>query len=169
MLVSVRSAGHRLRGGIVEAECTAPGAISRDGNTFVTCEVLRGATPRDRVAMAGTADERPSRLVRESRRFGVAAKALGARVRELRRARSWTLEQAAERMALDLKHLQKVEAGNPPLNVTLATLLRIADGLDVTIAELFAGLARKSRSAAAGDARPSKRSSPARRGASGSS
>jgi transcriptional regulator with XRE-family HTH domain len=118
--------------------------------------------------MRGSADERPSRLVKESRRFGAAAKALGARVRELRKARAWTLEQAAERMLLDLKHLQKVEAGNPPVNVTLATLLRIADGLDVTVAELFSAVVRKGRAPATSDARPGRRSPPARRGPGGS-
>jgi transcriptional regulator with XRE-family HTH domain len=38
-------------------------------------------------------------------------------------------------MDLDLKHLQKVEAGQ--LNVTLVTLVRIADGLEVPMSDLF--------------------------------
>ena len=63
------------------------------------------------------------------------SKALGARVRELRDKRGWTLERAAEAMDLDLKHLQKVEAGK--LNVTLVTLVRIAEGLAVPVASLF--------------------------------
>lgn len=49
-----------------------------------------------------------------------------------------TLEKAAERGEMDLKHWQKVEAG--VLNPTLVTLLRIADGLGVTIASLFTEL-----------------------------
>jgi transcriptional regulator with XRE-family HTH domain len=53
----------------------------------------------------------------------------------LRTARQWTLEQAAEAMNLDLKHLQKVEAGK--LNVTLVTLTRIAEGLGEPLASLF--------------------------------
>lgn len=56
-------------------------------------------------------------------------------MRALREARRWTLEKAAEAMNLDLKHLQKIEAGK--LNVTLVTLVRIADGFDEPMASLF--------------------------------
>ena len=38
-------------------------------------------------------------------------------------------------MDVDLKHLQKIEAGK--LNATLVTLLRISDGLGVPMDELF--------------------------------
>lgn len=38
-------------------------------------------------------------------------------------------------MQLDLTHLQKIEAGK--LNVTLVTLVRIADGLGVSVRDLF--------------------------------
>lgn len=81
-------------------------------------------------------EERPSRVVRQSQQFTRAAHQLGRRIRELREKRSWTLEAAAERMQLDLKHLQKIEAGS--LNVTLVTLVRIAKGLDESIQSLFA-------------------------------
>lgn len=80
--------------------------------------------------------ERASQLARQSPRFLREAEALGARVRELRQARGWTLERAAEAMSLDLKHLQKIEAGK--LNVTLVTIVRIAEGLDEPISALFA-------------------------------
>jgi transcriptional regulator with XRE-family HTH domain len=53
----------------------------------------------------------------------------------MREKRGWTLERAAEAMDLDLKHLQKIEAGK--LNVTLVTLVRIAEGLSVPLATLF--------------------------------
>jgi transcriptional regulator with XRE-family HTH domain len=43
-----------------------------------------------------------------------------------------TLEQTAERGDLDLKHLQKYEAGH--INVTL---VRVAKGLKVDLADLF--------------------------------
>lgn len=59
-----------------------------------------------------------------SRRIASELRAFGALVRARRQSRSWTLEQAAERMRLDLKHLQRIEAGAS--NVMLATLLRIA-------------------------------------------
>lgn len=85
--------------------------------------------------MARPSTERPSRTHRESRRFAREATALGGRVRELRQRRGWTLEVAAEAMDLDLKHLQKVESGQ--INVTLVTLVRIAEGLDVPMSSLF--------------------------------
>ena len=56
-------------------------------------------------------------------------------MRELREARGWTLERAAEAMNLDLKHLQKIEAGK--LNVTLVTLMRTAEGFGEPISALF--------------------------------
>ncbi len=84
-----------------------------------------------------TGDERPSRTFKESPEFRAARAELGAAVRSRRLARALTLEAAAERMQLDLKHLQKVEAGQG--NVTLVTLVRIAVGLDVPLRDLFAG------------------------------
>jgi len=80
--------------------------------------------------------DRPSQVARHSPRFAADAKALGQRVRDLREARGWTLERAAEAMNLDLKHLQKVEAGK--LNVTLVTLVRIAEGFAEPVSALFA-------------------------------
>ena len=80
-------------------------------------------------------DDRPSRSFKKSRRYLSETRLLGARVRELRKQRRWTLETAAEAMSLDLKHLQKVEAGQ--LNVTLVTLVRIAEGLSVPMSKLF--------------------------------
>lgn len=81
------------------------------------------------------ADERASTTFKKSRRFLREKKALGLRVRSLRQERGWTLEKAAERMQLELSHLQRVEAA--ALNVTLVTLVRIADGLDVPVSTLF--------------------------------
>jgi transcriptional regulator with XRE-family HTH domain len=80
-------------------------------------------------------DERPSRRHRAGRRYRAAARKLGLRVRSLRRARGWTLEALAERADLDLKHLQKIEAGS--LNVTLVTIVRISTGLGVSLGQLF--------------------------------
>lgn len=81
------------------------------------------------------ADERPSRSHRRTRSYRLTAKGLGLRVRELRQGSGWTLERAAEAMQLDLTHLQKIEAGK--LNVTLVTLVRIADGLGASVRDLF--------------------------------
>ncbi len=85
--------------------------------------------------MAARGDDRPSRQVRKTARFAEETRRLGERVRALRQEHGWTLEQAAEAMQLDLKHLQKVEAGL--VNVTLVTIVRIADGLGITTQELF--------------------------------
>jgi len=56
-------------------------------------------------------------------------------VRALRQAKGWTLEEAAEKGDMDLKHWQKIEAGT--INVTLVTLVRIAEGLGETVGSLF--------------------------------
>lgn len=88
--------------------------------------------------MGRAPEETSSRRHRKSVRFLNEAKALGGRVRKLRLEREWTLETAAEHMDLDLKHLQKIESGSPPLNVTLVTLVRIAEAFELpTLAGLF--------------------------------
>ena len=81
------------------------------------------------------ADERPSRVFRKSRRFEEEAKRLGANVRALRLDRHWTLERAAEQTHLDMKHFQKIEVGS--LNLTLVTLVRLAQGFETDIPTLF--------------------------------
>lgn len=93
------------------------------------------------MAARASRGQRASQLARQSPRFAAEAKALGVRVRELRQVRTWTLEKAAEAMNLDLKHLQKIEAGT--LNVTLVTLVRIAEGLEEPISSLFHRPVRK--------------------------
>ena len=77
----------------------------------------------------------PSRLHRQSARYRREARALGLQVRALRQAKGCTLEEAAEKGDMDLKHLQKIEAGT--INVTLVTLVRIAEGLGETVGGLF--------------------------------
>ena len=80
------------------------------------------------------ADERASQVTKRSRAFIRACRRLGLRVRALRLRKRMTLEAAAESMDMDLKHLQKVEAGK--VNVTMVTLVRIASGLDVSLGDL---------------------------------
>jgi ribosome-binding protein aMBF1 (putative translation factor) len=67
-----------------------------------------------------------------SRRFGV-------RVREARKQRDETLEQVAHRIArMDAKYLGEIERGwHAP---TLPTAKRIADALEITLAELIEGM-----------------------------
>lgn len=81
------------------------------------------------------ADERASRVAKRSPRYLREAKALGRQIRALREERGWTLEEAAEHMRVAPKHLQKVEAGL--LNVTLVTLVRVAEGFGETVRNLF--------------------------------
>jgi transcriptional regulator with XRE-family HTH domain len=56
-------------------------------------------------------------------------------VRRIRIARGWTLEEAAEASDMDPTQLAKIEAGT--INVTLVTLVRIADGFSVDLQALF--------------------------------
>lgn len=91
-------------------------------------------------------DERPSRVARQTRRYRREARLLGANIRALREAQGLTLEEASELMDVAPKHLQKIEAGGgarsdasaKTINVTLVTLVRIADGLGTSVHDLFA-------------------------------
>jgi transcriptional regulator with XRE-family HTH domain len=82
--------------------------------------------------------EWPSRLHRASRSYRRTVIGLGKRVRELRKARGWTLERAAEATNLDPTQLAKIEAGT--INVTLVTIVRLADGFAVALGTLFSGV-----------------------------
>ena len=84
---------------------------------------------------------RASQVAKETDRYKAEVSALGQRIRVLRQARKWTLEQAAEASDIDLKHWQKVEVG--AINVTLVTLVRIASGLEVPLAALFKSPSKK--------------------------
>ncbi len=76
-----------------------------------------------------------SRTHRSTASYKKSVGALGKQIRKLRQARGWTLEDAAEAMSMDATQLAKIEAGS--LNVTLVTLVRIADGLGVKVGMLF--------------------------------
>lgn len=86
--------------------------------------------------MAAAKPQRPSQAHRSTARFKKEQRALGARLRALRHAAEWTLEEAAERCDVDWKHLQKIEAG--ALNVTLVTLVRLAVGFRQPLHAFFA-------------------------------
>jgi len=83
----------------------------------------------------GPKERWPSRMHRSTPSYKRTISALGKQIRKLRQARGWTLEQAAEAMSMDATQLAKIEAG--ALNVTLVTLVRIADGLQVKVGMLF--------------------------------
>jgi transcriptional regulator with XRE-family HTH domain len=63
------------------------------------------------------------------------ARAVGQRVRELRLARQLTQEKLAEQIAVATPHVQAVERG--VRNLTLATLCKLADALEVDLIQLF--------------------------------
>lgn len=79
--------------------------------------------------------ELPSRPFRIAEPYLVEAKAIGMRIRSARKARGWTLAEAAGHAGLTYQHLQKIETGG--LNVTLLTLIRIAAGFGVPLSAFF--------------------------------
>ena len=61
---------------------------------------------------------------------------LGAQLRKLRRARGWTLADVAARSGISQSTLSKVE--NQQLSLTYDNIIRLAEGLEVDVSELFA-------------------------------
>ena len=60
---------------------------------------------------------------------------LGTRVRELRKARAWTLEQAATHAGLARSTLSKIENGQ--MSPTYDALKKLATGLGISVPQLF--------------------------------
>ena len=60
---------------------------------------------------------------------------LGARVRDLRKARGWTLEQAARQAGLARSTLSKIE--NEQMSPTYDALKKLAVGLEFSVPQLF--------------------------------
>ncbi len=60
---------------------------------------------------------------------------LGQRVRDLRKDRAWTLEQAATHAGLARSTLSKIENGQ--MSPTYDALKKLAEGLDISIPQLF--------------------------------
>lgn len=61
---------------------------------------------------------------------------LGARLRQLRNARGWTLEQASQHTGLAKSTLSKIE--NAQISPTYDALIKIAHGMGLDLSELFA-------------------------------
>ena len=82
--------------------------------------------------------ETPS-LIRIARENGADAAVepinLGIRVRELRKARGWTLEQAANQAGLARSTLSKIENGQ--MSPTYEALKKLAEGLAISVPQLF--------------------------------
>lgn len=81
----------------------------------------------------------PKRIIKIAREGGAAEMAapldLGQRVRELRRAKGWTLEQAAATGGLARSTLSKIENGQ--MSPTYEALKKLALGLGITVPQLF--------------------------------
>ncbi|AXI42383.1 helix-turn-helix domain-containing protein [Sulfitobacter sp. SK011] len=83
--------------------------------------------------------ESPKTLIQVARTSGetdvVPPIDLGARVRELRKARKWTLEQAAKQAGLARSTLSKIENGQ--MSPTYDALKKLAVGLEISVPQLF--------------------------------
>ena len=84
-------------------------------------------------------DRSPVSLIRIARENGAEESAeplnLGARVRELRKSRGWTLEQAAGHAGLARSTLSKIENGQ--MSPTYEALKKLAEGLQISVPQLF--------------------------------
>ena len=84
-------------------------------------------------------DTPPRSMIQIARKSGASEPAppvdLGARVRELRKARNWTLEQAARQAGLARSTLSKIENGL--MSPTYDALKKLAVGLEITVPQLF--------------------------------
>ena len=92
----------------------------------------------------GLMQSREPSLIQLARESGAPEEAvpldLGARVRELRKARDWTLEQAAQKAGMARSTLSKIENGQ--MSPTYDVLRRLATGLDIPVPQLFTPPAR---------------------------
>lgn len=81
----------------------------------------------------------PKSLIRIARESGantpVEPVNLGPRVRDLRKARGWTLEQAAQKAGLARSTLSKIENGQ--MSPTYEALKKLAEGLAISVPQLF--------------------------------
>jgi transcriptional regulator with XRE-family HTH domain len=81
----------------------------------------------------------PKSLIRIARENGDAPQAepldLGQRVRDLRKQRNWTLEQAARQAGLARSTLSKIENGQ--MSPTYDALKKLAVGLEISVPQLF--------------------------------
>ena len=65
-------------------------------------------------------------------------KALGERIKELRNKTGLSQEKFAISIGMDRTYFASVEAGKR--NISICNIKKIADGLGVSLSELFAGL-----------------------------
>lgn len=68
--------------------------------------------------------------------FALQYKKLGARIVYYRKINGLTQEKLAEEVGISPQYLSRIENGNYPKIVSLSTLMRIAEKLNVTISTL---------------------------------
>ena len=85
------------------------------------------------------AENEPKSIIRIARESGNSESGLpldlGLRVRELRKSRNWTLEQAASQAGLARSTLSKIENGQ--MSPTYDALKKLAVGLQISVPQLF--------------------------------
>jgi transcriptional regulator with XRE-family HTH domain len=104
---------------------------------------LHGSAPVARQAATDYPDAMqatdPKTMIRVAREAGGEAHVeplnLGERVRELRRSKGWTLEEAASRAGLARSTLSKIENGQ--MSPTYEALKKLASGLAISVPQLF--------------------------------
>jgi transcriptional regulator with XRE-family HTH domain len=69
----------------------------------------------------------------------------GKRLRELRKKRGWTQVRLAEEMGIDRSYISDMERGKK--NVCLPTMEILAQGFEITLAQLMNGLERNASTA----------------------
>ena len=65
---------------------------------------------------------------------------LGVRVNMYRKLKGYSIEQFAEMIGRSPTLIQKLEAPNTSVSISLRTLFRICDQLEITASKLFDGL-----------------------------
>jgi len=83
------------------------------------------------------------------------AERLGALVRRLRLERGFSQEAYAQACGLERPHVGKIERGE--INVTVATTLKLVQGLDLTLTGFFAELEKELGDACWDDRGPAER------------
>jgi transcriptional regulator with XRE-family HTH domain len=77
----------------------------------------------------------PQKLIIVWRLMKTTKELLGARIKELRKARELSQNELSQRVNVDPKHLSRIEVGSS--FPSLATLEKIAQGLSVEMGDLF--------------------------------
>ncbi|MEY4304752.1 MAG: hypothetical protein RIT52_927 [Pseudomonadota bacterium] len=95
-----------------------------------------------KTAIANAMSADPKKLIRIARETGgplaeaaLEALDLGLRVRDLRKAKAWTLEQAASQAGLARSTLSKIENGQ--MSPTYDALKKLAQGMGMSVPQLF--------------------------------